>query len=221
MKSVATVLAEFLSREVQRVPITAAQVIMQPDHNQDCGLYAMINLYRKMGLDPPARERFDELLRMPMSDGLTLPVGVLTLPATIEVLVKLAYPGTVLMGVMPKDADARSVFPPLVEAGFGIIACFSVEMEGRRHHHASVIERCEPEGMLVQCGVLGLNFVPYTTAAFDWEQHPDTMVMPVTYFQNCLWPFALWRGFVMVAPPKLPVARAIILTSATEGRIAL
>ena len=42
--------------------IETQQVILQPDNYQDCAIVAIVNLYRRMGLEPPTFERIGEVI---------------------------------------------------------------------------------------------------------------------------------------------------------------
>ena len=73
--------------------IETQQVILQADNYQDCALIAIVNLYLKMGLEPPIFEQMGAVItKMRGELSSTSPPGMLTMTEIFLVITRLGYP---------------------------------------------------------------------------------------------------------------------------------
>lgn len=179
--------------------IETQQVILQPDNYQDCAIVAIVNLYRRMGLEPPTFERIGAVitgLRAEMPN--MSPVGMLTMLEMFTVLVKLGYPAATAYGVTPENLSAADCLPAVLDQGCGVIVGFVIVKEGQLFTHAGVVDSYNKQWVEILCGVIGRALIPWTTLPLDW----DGQIVPASMHLGRLVECGLLRDFVIVYRSK-------------------
>jgi hypothetical protein len=179
--------------------IETQQVILQPDNYQDCGLFAIVNLYRRMGLEPPTFAQIGEVITGLRAESQSMsPVGKLTMMEAFAVLTKLKYPGTTAYGVTSLSLSASDCLPAVIDQGCGVLIGFVLVKEGRLFTHVGVIDSYNREWLEILCGVIGRALIPWTTLPLDW----DGLFVPATMHLGRMVECGLLRDFVIAYPSK-------------------
>lgn len=192
------------------------QVVLQPQNNIDCAIFAFINLWRKMGLDPPSRFQIDNALiehiggrtaRIDPDGGTGLsPIDILDLCAD------LSYPGPVCYSIVPRGKEMRDCLPSLLDAGCGCLVSFVYEAGERRYKHSVVVQSYTDEYIEVLCSVNGILCIPWTTVDFDYFERG--LELPVTYFQGVSIRYGLYRSIVALWPQGKSQQSKIVISAA-------
>ncbi|MFL6333820.1 MAG: hypothetical protein ACJ754_10960 [Pyrinomonadaceae bacterium] len=200
----------------------------QPDPEQDCGLYALQNLYVWAGVEPP------DVGVMRAAFG-KLPGGVVTVGNAFQTLVGTRFPRFVSFGIIPAHSEALSLFPALLDEGCALYVrcCFRVgpayyahaavavghsdrglycldstcpSFEGRLRSVESESDGRSMEDYVADykatlpfCDYGARTWLPWVTMNFDeWEGFDGTTFVSG---HSKPAPLGIDRAFLMVAPP--------------------
>lgn len=193
-----------------------ARVILQPNQSAYCAFYALVNLYRAVGLEPPSLEAMFDL------DPLGERTGGLSIIGAWALLGRLGFPGLVSFGVVPKGQELDAAIKAQVDDGFTLLLAYIAEWQGERYKHAAVLERCWPDGVEMYCSVMGKMFAPYTTLPFEWmdaEQQllPVVEVSEARGLRGIVMPFGFLPSYLAVKPLKKRLDETLIITGGNSN----
>ena len=153
-----------------------------------CGYYAIINLYKLRGLEPPtyahmAAAFLDDLKRQTLyirrAAGHT--VYGLTAFDQLGLLVRFNFPALCAVYALPKWTTAEDVFPEMLAGGCHLIVNYTWERaDGSAMGHSVVAEGLKPEGLSVLDSASGAReTLPFQATATHEKQigfHPVFLV---------------------------------------------
>jgi hypothetical protein len=166
----------------------AQQVTLQPLNSQGCAVFALVNCYRQLGLEPPLPHRLEKLIDKDILQG-GLYVGDLLAFAAKE-----DFPGLVSLAVVPPSLSLADVLPYYIKNGSGVIVAFEIVIAGQIFPHAAVVESCDADTVTVLCSVNGKMDLPYVMKEIEGK------VLPVAYIHGQLYPFGFDRAFLAFEP---------------------
>jgi hypothetical protein len=173
----------------------AQQVTLQPLNSQGCAIYALINLYWQLGIEPPPMYRMEELIDKDILQGGLYLADVLMFAA------KEDFPGLVSVAVVPPSLNLSDVLPYYIKVGCGVIVAFEIVIAGQVFPHAAVVESCDADFVTVLCSVNGKMDLPYVMKEIEGK------VLPAAYIHGQLYPFGLDWSFWLLSPAGKSLSR--------------
>jgi hypothetical protein len=184
---------------VSHARMEAQQVTLQPLNDEHCAIYALLNLYRQLGVKLPSLEKLSALKEKQRQQG-----GV-TVPDLMCFMIAEDFPGSVSLSVAPSSLTFADILPDIIARGCGVIVAFEIVMWGRQFLHAAVVESCDLETMTVLCSVNGKIQLPYVMKVVNADGTDHGAVLPVAYIHGELYPFGFFRMCLVAEPKKKPL----------------
>lgn len=144
--------------------IPAGAIRRQPNPDELCTFYALLNLYVWAGLEPPDVGHMLGLARQMYTAS---PEYMGLRPADQFLLLhELRFPLLASLAVMPPGLSARECFPPLLDAGCGLVVGYDHLEDGRAWGHSVVAYEWEEAGVNVLCS----GSAGYEGTVVEWER---------------------------------------------------
>jgi hypothetical protein len=136
-----------LRRAKAGVPVESIR--RQPNEERDCAFVAIQNLYVWAGLEPPTLERMREAARLCYTTQAMQ--GGLTTTEQMMLMQEMNCPLLLAVGFVPLGREIREYFPPLLDAGCGLLMGYFFRSNGIFYGHSVVAESWDETGLTVLC----------------------------------------------------------------------